>query len=336
MTESPRAVLVLDPRLSADILPDDLMDRLRRTVRLEPGAAIRSFDRVEGGAAGLADVEIAVTGWGCPVIDDATLLAMPRLRAVVHAAGTVKHHVPPAVFDRGVVVSSAAAVNAVPVAEYTIAVLVLAAKQAFAQARWYGEGQVRPEHVPGDRSGLYGATVGVIGASRIGRLVLDRIGGTGAHPLVADPYLTTAEADALGAELVGVDDLCRRSDLVTVHAPELPETRHLLDGRRLALLPDGAVVVNTARGSLVDTDALAKECATGRLSAVLDVTDPEPLPPEHPLHRLPTVLVTPHVAGARGRELRRLGEFAVAEVERVVRGEPLVGLVRADELARIA
>lgn len=333
MTEAPRAVMVLDPRLSSDIFPDDVLDRLRRIVRLDPGSAVPSFDRI-GGA--LADVEIVVTGWGCPEIDDAVLGALPRLRAVVHAAGTVKRHVPPVVFERGVAVSSAAAVNAEPVADYTMAVLVLAGKRAFQLAHSYGAGRTTSEHVPGDRSGLYGATVGVIGASRIGRLVLDRLRDTGARRLVADPYLPAADATALGAEPVDLDELCRRSAFVTVHAPELPETRHLLDARRLALLPDGAVVVNTARGSLVDTDALAAECATGRLGAILDVTEPEPLPAGHVLHRLPSVLVTPHVAGARGRELRRLGEFAVAEVGRVVAGEPLLGLVRGDELARIA
>nr|WP_328818278.1 NAD(P)-dependent oxidoreductase [Nonomuraea cypriaca] len=133
-----------------------------------------------------------------------------------------------------------------------------------------------------------------------------------------------------------LDELCRRAELVTVHAPELPETRGLLGERRLALLRDGAVVVNTARGALIDTDALVRHCATGRIGAVLDVTDPEPLPPGHPLLRLPNVLVTPHISGARGRELRRLGEFAVAEVERLSRGRPLRGPVHPADLHRIA
>lgn len=96
---------------------------------------------------------------------------------------------------------------------------------------------------------------------------------------------------------------------------------------------DGATLINTARGSLVDTEALAGHCATGHLDAVLDVTDPEPLPPDHPLLRLPNVLVTPHLAGSQGHELRRLGEFAVAEVARFTRGDPLHGATSLDRIA---
>ena len=154
--------------------------------------------------------------------------------------------------------------------------------------------------------------------------------------LLHRPFLTAAQAAGLGTELVPLDQLCRRSSIVSVHAPELPETRHLLDATHLAFLPDGATVVNTARGTLIDTDALTRECATGRLNACLDVTDPEPLPPGHPLLGLRNVLVTPHIAGAQGSEVRRLGAYAIAETERFVRGEPLQGLVTAADLSRIA
>jgi phosphoglycerate dehydrogenase-like enzyme len=281
-------------------------------------------------------VEVLVTGWGCPRIDADVLARAPRLRAVVHAAGSVKGHVDPAVFDRGVIVSSAAPANAVPVAEYTVAVVVLAAKRALTRANWYARDRAAGDWRSGAGTGLYGRTVGVIGASTIGRLVLERLRGFDVRPLLADPYVSVDEAQALGAELVAVDELCRRADVVSVHAPALPETHHLLDARRLALLPDGATVVNTARGSLVDTAALTDHCAKGRIDAVLDVTEPEPLPVDHPLLRLPNVLVTPHLAGSQGNELRRLGDFVVAEVGRLVRGEPLRGAIQADQLHRLA
>jgi phosphoglycerate dehydrogenase-like enzyme len=219
--------------------------------------------------------------------------------------------------------------------------LVLAAKQAFARARAYSAGHWSGDALPGvatpgDGGGLTGAVVGVIGASRVGRLVIERLRGHGAEVLLSDPYTTDEQAAALGARPLPLDDLCRAAELVTVHAPELPETRGLLDERRLSLLRDGAVVVNTARGALIDTDSLVRHCAGGRIGAVLDVTDPEPLPAGHPLLGLPNVLVTPHISGARGRELRRLGEFAVAEVERLARGRPLRGAVRPADLHKIA
>jgi phosphoglycerate dehydrogenase-like enzyme len=333
--ERPLAAFALQPWALPDLFPADLLTRLAGHVRITPDAPLTSFD-TEPARAALSRVEVLVTGWGCPRIDATALEAAPRLRAVIHAAGSVKGHVDPAVFDRGITVSSAAAANAVPVADYTIAALVFAAKQAFTRARWYAGDRAAGDWRSGAGTGLYGRTVGIVGASRVGRLVLARLAGLDVRLLVADPYLEPPAARALGAELVEVDELCRRSELVSIHAPALPETRHLLDDRRLCLLPDGATVINTARGSLVDTAALTKHCTAGRLSAILDVTDPEPLPPGHPLLDLPNVLVTPHLAGAQGRELRRLGEFTVAEVVRWVRGEPLHGRIRAAELSRIA
>jgi phosphoglycerate dehydrogenase-like enzyme len=230
-------------------------------------------------------------------------------------------------------VSSAADANAEPVVDFTLAVITLAGKRAFGLVRAYAAGQF-PAF--GRRSGNDGRVVGVVGASRIGRRVITRLLAAGYRVLVADPYLDLPQAADLGAELATLDELCRRCDVLTLHAPELPETHHLINERRLALLPDGAIVVNTARGSLVDTDALARACATGRIDACLDVTDPEPLPVGHPLLGLANVWITPHLAGVQGSEVRRLGEFAVAEVERFVAGKPLLGAVRADKLALLA
>ncbi|TDE56989.1 hydroxyacid dehydrogenase [Nonomuraea mesophila] len=329
----PLAAFALRPSLLPELFPPDLRRRLSQVARVHE----RVFDRFEEPL----DADVLITGWGCPRIDAGVLAAAPRLRAVVHAAGSVKGHVTAEVFERGIVVSSAAQANAVPVADYTMAMLVLAAKQVFARARAYAAGGWSGDALPGvatpgERGGLTGAVVGVVGASRVGRLVIGRLRAHGAHILLSDPYTSHEEAAALGAGLVPLDELCRRADLLTVHAPELPETRGLLGDRRLSLLRDGAVLVNTARGAIVDTDALVRHCAGGRIAAVLDVTEPEPLPPGHPLLALPNVLVTPHISGARGRELRRLGEFAVAEVERLVRGRPLRGAVRPADLNRIA
>ncbi|GAB3973934.1 hydroxyacid dehydrogenase [Plantactinospora veratri] len=335
MPDRPAAALAMQTWALPALFPADLLQRLRTLVRLAPDAALTSFDSPAARAA-LGEVEVLVTGWGCPPIDERVLAVTPRLRAVVHAAGSVKRHVTPAVFARGIAVSSAAQANAVPVAEYTVAAVVFAGKRALVRAHWYARDRAGGDWRSGTGTGLYGRTVGVIGASRIGRLVLERLRAFDVRPLLADPHLSTAEARQFGAELVDTDELCRRSDVVSIHAPELPETRHLLDSRRLALLPDGATVVNTARGSLVDTVALTEQCRSGRIDAVLDVTEPEPLPADHPLLRLPNVLVTPHLAGSQGHELRRLGEHAVAEVARLTNGQPLAGRVRGRDLDRIA
>jgi phosphoglycerate dehydrogenase-like enzyme len=156
------------------------------------------------------------------------------------------------------------------------------------------------------------------------------------RPLLADPYVTAADAAELGAELVELPDLFRRSDVVSVHAPALPETRGLVSAALLALLPDGATLINTARGALIDEYALIAQLRTGRISAVLDVTEPEPPAVDSPLWQLPNVLLTPHAAGALGTELFRLGTCAADELARFAAGEPLAFAVDPSRLAVLA
>ena len=335
MSYRPRAAFALSPSARDGVFPPDVLARLQELVDVDLSVILTSFDQPADRRL-LQPVELLLTGWGCPHIDAETLLAAPLLRTVVHAAGSVKQFIHPVVFDRGVVVSSAAAANAVPVAEYTMAALVLAGKQAFTRARWYAGAEPSGDWRSGAGTGLYGRTVGVVGASRIGRLVLERLRDFDLRVLLNDPYVDRAEAARLGTELVELDEMFRRADVVSLHAPALAATRHIVDDRRLAMLRDGATVINTARGSLVETDALTRHCATGRIFAVLDVTEPEPLPAGHPLLHLPNVLVTPHLAGAQGRDLRLLGQYAVDEVERLVTGRPLCGVVGAVDLCRIA
>lgn len=331
----PVAVFALHPHLISEIFPAEVLDRLQRSVTCDPTAALTEVATPTGRRL-LRQADILLSGWGCPLLDADAVRLAPRLRAAIHAAGSVKGHVTPELFAAGVMVSSAAGVNARPVAEFTVASIVLAARRTFVHAAAYRAGRPAQGYLPGDRSGLCGSTIGVIGASRTGRLVLELLADYDVHCLVHDPYVQPAELRALGAEPADLDTLCRQSDVVTVHAPELPETRQLIDAGRLAQMRDGAVLINTARGSLVDTEALTEHCAAGRLDAVLDVTDPEPLPADHRLLTLPNVLVTPHLAGSRGRELRRFGEFVTAEVERLLAGRPLLGLVEPGDLPRLA
>lgn len=325
----PRLVvgLALDPDLTHLIFSPDTRERLEKIadVRiLDPGLLA-----TDPGSSGVADVDVLLTGWGSPRIDAQVLAVAPRLSAVVHAAGSVRWLVAAEALER-ISVSSAGAVNAVPVAQYTTAMIHLAAKRAFFLAARYRHGQ----HLDYSRnpvSGSIGRTIGIVGASRIGRLVIKEL-TAGPNPvLVSDPYLSPDEARVLGVQHVELDELFDRSDIVSIHAPLLAQTEHMIDAALLRRLRDGAVVINTGRGRLIDTDALVAECRTGRIDAVLDVTDPEPLPAGHPLLELDNVFVTPHIAGSSGTELRLLGDFAVDEVERLTWGEDLHGRVRPEQ-----
>jgi phosphoglycerate dehydrogenase-like enzyme len=170
--------------------------------------------------------------------------------------------------------------------------------------------------------GNYRRTVGIVGAYRIGRRVIELLRPFDLEVVVADPYLDQVGADELGVQLVELDDLLRASHIVSLHAPALPSTRHLSNRRRRGLIRDGATFINTARGVLVDQAALTDELITGRIGAILDVTDPWVLPADSPLYTLSNVVLTPHMAGALGVELRRIGTHAIDELARYAAGQP--------------
>jgi phosphoglycerate dehydrogenase-like enzyme len=336
--ERPELLLVMGPGMAERLLDDGHRARLTALARTDPGLVAHDLGAPSPRVReALATAEVLLTCWGAPVLSAEVLAAAPRRRAVVHAAGSVKHHVTDACWERGIRVSSAASGNAVPVAEFTLAAILLAGKRVLRSAARYRELRAPHDWVAElADSGNHGRTVGIVGASRIGRRVMALLGPFDLEVLVYDPYLTAGEARALGAERVDLDGLCRRSDIVSVHAPELPGTRRMIDGDRLALMGDGATLINTSRGSLVDTEALVRELVSGRLYAVLDVTEPEVPPPGSPLYTLPNVLLTPHVAGSLGNELHRLADLALDEVARYAEGLPFAEPVEPDALGRSA
>lgn len=289
--------------------------RLARLRALTPGPQ-RGID---GGD--ISDTEILLTSWGAPRLDAELLDRMPRLRAVVHAAGSVQQLVSDELWERGITVTSAADANAVPVAEYTFATIILAFKRAFVHMRSPSTVLEWRDLVGSARYGSVGRTVGVVGFSRIGRRVVRMLRQLdGIRILVADPFVSSETVAEAGAELMSLDDMLGQVDVLSLHAPALPETRHMIGAAELAALRDGATVINTARGWILDHDALLAECASGRLDAVLDVTEPDPLPVDAPLRRLPNVALTPHIAGSMGTEARRLADSALDDVEALLRG----------------
>ncbi|MEO3974162.1 hydroxyacid dehydrogenase [Streptomyces sp. CAU 1734] len=336
--ERPGVLLAMGPGVAERLFGERHRERLTSLARTDPLLVAHDLSDPEPAVrSALAGAEVLLTCWGAPPLTAEVLDRAPRLRAVVHAAGSVKHHITDACWARGVRVSSAAAGNALPVAEFTLAAILFAGKRVLRSAGRYRE--LRSAHDwAGELAdgGNYRRTVGIVGASRIGRRVIELLRPFDLDVLLHDPYVTEADAAGLGVVPVGLDELCGRSDIVSVHAPELAETRRMIDERRLALLPDGATLINTSRGSLIDEDALLAELVTGRIDAVLDVTDPEVPAADSPLYTLPNVLLTPHVAGSLGSELHRLADLALDELERYGQGLPFTDPVSADDLRRSA
>lgn len=335
MTEDtrPKALVLMDRNTFEMQFDQARLDRLGSLVSLGETVWTDSLEE-HGAAADLAGVEILVTSWGVPELTGDRLARMPQLRGVFHCAGTVRSFASDALWERGIVVSNSADANAIPVAEFTFATVVLAGKRAQVLANdartFRGEqnyGSLRGE------LGNIGRTISVVGYSKIGRRVVDLLQQLeDVRVLVADPYADPADVAAAGATVVPLDEALAQCDILSLHAPELPSTRHMIGARELALLPDNATIINTARGSLIDTAALEAACLSGRITAILDVTDPEPLPAQSVLFDLPNVIMTPHIAGSLGTETLRMTDMALDELARYLDGQALQAQVQAADL----
>ncbi|MFF3644250.1 hydroxyacid dehydrogenase [Streptomyces sp. NPDC002564] len=332
----PRAALAMSRRAAEAVIDPETLAALAEVTTLRPPPVLDDLT-TDRARAVLADTELLVTGWDCPPLTAEVLAAAPQLRAVVHTAGSVRGHVTDACWERGIDVSSAAAANALPVAEYTVAMILLTGKRVLESARAFRAARAAADWPRTPREvGNHGRTVGIVSASMTGRRVMELLRPYDLRVLLHDPYVSPEEAAALGAELVPLPELFARGDTVSVHTPLLPATRGLIGRELIAALRPGAVLINTARGAVVDQAALTEAVTAGRVRAVLDVTDPDVLPPEHPLWDAEGALLTPHVAGSLGNEWRRLADCAVGEVRRWAAGEGFAHPVRRDRLPYLA
>ena len=327
----PSALVLMNEATFRLQFPQPELDRLRALVNVADPASdapiwFESFDSAQARER-LATAEIIISSWGAPELTSELLDSAPALRAVLHCAGSVRWLLPDDFYTRGLTVITAADHNAVPVAEYTLAAIILAGKRALPLAQI---GRTAPSGW-GDSLGQgkvsnLGRTIGIIGLSKIGRRVVELLKVLDTGPiLVCDPFADPANVAALGATLVSLEEVMSASEILSLHAPLLPSTHHMIGADQLALLPDGATIINTARGAIIDQEALLAECSVGRLDAILDVTDPEPLPAGHPLLALPNVTITPHIAGALGTETLRLSRHVLDQLERWIAGQPLEG-----------
>ncbi|MCG5218672.1 hydroxyacid dehydrogenase [Streptosporangium sp. KLBMP 9127] len=308
-----------------------LADRARDVIR-QRGDLVE-FDPVSGGVHD--DVRVLITGWGTPPLSAGVLDRLPSLELVLHAAGTVRVIATPAVWERGIRVSTATAANAVSVADFTYAQIQLSLKNVWrlALAARSTGGPVRRAGI----RGVDGATVGLVGLGHIGRLVARRLAEHDLRLLAYDPFARAEEAAEAGVELADLATVIGAGDVLTLHAPHNAATDNMISTAELDLMPAGGTLINTARGGLVDHDALvAFLTRRSDVFALLDVTEPEVLPAGHPLFALDNVLVTPHIAGSLGTEEARLGDLVAAEFVRFADGLPLEHEVHEDRLASSA
>lgn len=298
---------------AADVWPGAMpppYDELRRRVRGAHGLLCLLTDRVD---AGLMDA------------------AGPQLKVISQMAVGYDNVDVAAARARGIAVGNTPGVLTEATADLAFALLLAGARRLFEGAAYIRDGRWQtwePMALLG--ADLSGATLGLVGLGRIGRAVAKRAAGFDLRVLAHNPGMSPHEAAAAGAALANLDTLLREADFVSLHVPLNASTRHLMNRDRLALMKPTALLINTARGPVVDQPALVEALRNGVIGgAALDVTDPEPLPADDPLLALPNALVVPHIGSASRRTRDRMAQIAAENLLAGVRGEPLPHAVAA-------
>lgn len=313
--------------------PDDpaLIPLLRdgHSVEIADPLAVRTEDALlaalDGVAATLASVEPYTAG----------VLARASALQVISRTGVGFDAIDVAEATRhGIVVCTTPGTNQHAVADLAVALILACARGLVSADRWLRDGHWVPETPSLE---LRGSTVGVVGAGLIGGEVIKRLSGFEPRLIAFDVVRRPELVERFGVSYVTFEELLEQADFVTIHAPLLPETRHLIDAAALGRMKPTAYLVNTARGPLVDEAALAEALRAGRLAgAALDVFHTEPLPLDSPLRTTPRLILTPHMAGSTAQSAQAMLSMAVENAARVLRGEPPLSCVNPDVLDRLA
>lgn len=279
------------------------------------------------------DADIVVTSWGTPNFDKEILDECPNLKFVMHAAGSVKPIVSDELWKRGIRVCASTKPLGEGVAETALGFTIAACKNFFALNEMIHNGGYERVGV----KELYEITVGVISAGFVGRHFIKLLRNFGVNILLYDPFVTDESAKTMGCTKAGFEELLKNSDVVSIHAPSIPETNHMFNKETLALMKKDAILINTSRGSVLDENALYEHMKAGNLKyACLDVYDPEPILPENPLRTLPNVIMTPHLAGLVTNGRLRIGAHTVEQIKKYLAGETLDCEVREEMLKTMA
>lgn len=275
----------------------------------------------------LRQADILISGWAGPRLDEQFLSMMPRLQVVLYGAGAIHYMLTPAFARRNIPISTANNINAIPVAEYTLAHIILALKsfrrnvQETRHRRTFILPQVQC-------AGGFRSKVGLLSLGAIGRLVRKRLEAMDVSVLAHDPFVDELDAARIDVSLVSLDKLFEECDVLSVHTPMMESTRGLVTGRMLASMKYGATFINTARGGVVRQQEMIDVLKLRPdLTAVLDVVDPEPPSPDCELFDLANAWVSPHIAGSLDAECSRMGRWVVDELQRFLTGQPLLGQV---------
>lgn len=275
-----------------------------------------------------------ITTWGSPRIEKDILDVCPDLAAVMHAAGTPKPVISDELIARNIRVTYSAIALGEGVAETALTMAISAIKGLFILPEHTAKGEWNEcKRLARD---FYDITIGIISGGFVGRHMIKLLQNFNVDVLLYDPFVSAEQAAEMGAVKAELNELLEKSDVISIHAPSIPATDNMLNASNLPLIKDGAVLINTARGSIIDEAALIEELKKNRFFACIDVTNPEPPAEDNELRTLPNVRLTPHIAGAIANGQKRIAKHICEELVRCENGETMRTELDATKLATMA
>lgn len=281
----------------------------------------------------LQDADACITSWDVATFDHEIVSIASNLKTIVHMGGSVKKLVSDSLWEKGIRVFSARPALARDVAETTLGLMIIGIKNIWPLALHLRNGGWRDSPYWPSRE-LHRNKIGIIGASAVGRHVIELLKPFEPEIWLYDPFVSEAEAKELGVIKAELKDLVREVEILSLHAPSLPATDRMINAELLMSMKDDCILINTARGSLMDEVALIQELEKGRFFAYLDVTEPEPAALDSPLRTLPNVVLLPHLAGCIS-DCSHLSTLAVEELRRFFFNKPLIHEIKKSDLDKI-
>lgn len=307
-------------RVRDTFIPRDVADRINALGNITWNPFSRQFSREELRES-IRNVDVCITGWGTPRLDQYVLEGAKNLKLVAHTGGTVYPIVSDYLYDKGIKVISGNKIYAESVAEGVIAYILCSLRDLI---RYANEMQIygwsKDDYY---NEGLLDQTVGLVGFGAVARALTKMLRPFRAKIKVYDPYVDDSVLAEYGVQPATLEEIFTTCKIISIHAAQRPENKHMISAELLRLIPEGSLFINTARGSIVDEEALAQELQKGRFKAVLDVFEIEPLPMSSKLRGLPNVILIPHMAGPTVDRRKIVTLELLKDIENFFKGEPL-------------
>ena len=305
-----------------NVFSKEVIAELERLGGIDDSFALNEIN-IESYREAALNSEYAFSTWGMPAFSSNIIKEyFPKLKVVFYAAGSVQSFAKP-FLENGIRVFSAWGANAVPVAEYTVSQIILANKGFFQGALKRSRGEINAAaEFCNSFPGNFGCKVGIIGAGMIGSLVIRMLNKYNIRILAFDPFMSDKRADELGVEKCSLEDIFDNCQTISNHLANNEQTKGMLDYKLFSLMKNNATFINTGRGAqVVEEDLIKVLTEKPDITAVLDVTEPEPPCAGHPFYQMDNVILTPHIAGSLGSEVIRMSEYMLCEYKHLINGE---------------